>query len=153
MFTVTKSVEERFWSMVWPEPNTGCWLWGGAITNRGYATLSIHKKTYSAHRFSYELLRSQIPNGLILDHLCRVRWCVNPDHLECVTYQINVLRGVGFAAFNRHKKCCPKGHEYSIGNTRLYVRNGRTARHCLTCEQTRIRYDRRGRVRCVSLGT
>jgi hypothetical protein len=72
----------------------GCWEWRGAITTDGYATLSIAGRTVYAHRFSYESLVGSIPDGLVLDHLCRVRHCVNPQHLEAVSNAENVRRGV-----------------------------------------------------------
>ena len=73
--------------------DSGCWEWRGARTTDGYGTFSIHSKTVYAHRYSYEIHMGDIPDGLVLDHLCRVRHCVNPGHLEAVTNAENVRRG------------------------------------------------------------
>lgn len=80
---------ERFWAKV---NKTGdCWLWTGWRTN-GYGRFTTNGKNWRAHRFAFEEMRGPIPEGLQLDHLCRVRHCVNPDHLEPVTRQQNMLR-------------------------------------------------------------
>lgn len=88
--------EDRFWSKVEPEPNSGCWIWIGARTE-GYGQLSSGRReegNISAHRFAYVLLRGPIPVGFEPDHLCRLRCCVNPWHMEPVTRRENALRGL-----------------------------------------------------------
>lgn len=93
----------------------GCWLWKGYIDPRyGYGRYGNRKNRKQAHRLVYELLHAKIPDGLFLDHLCRVRHCVNPEHLEPVTKRTNTLRGIGFPALNSRKTHCPKGHPYDI---------------------------------------
>lgn len=99
-----------------------------------------------AHRVVYEHELGPIPAGLTLDHLCRVRSCVNPAHLEPVTIGVNVLRGNTFAARQVALTACPAGHPYDVTNT--YVRQGerRGERECRTCrriEQSRRRAGRR----------
>ena len=85
---------ERWWRWVEPDPITGCWLWTGAMfQSTGYGALRVNGRTTVAHRIGYECFNGPIPAGLVLDHLCRVRSCVNPAHLEAVTGQVNVLRG------------------------------------------------------------
>ena len=71
----------------------GCWEWQGARSGNGYGTLGVDGRTRLAHRLSYQHFIGPIPDGLDLDHLCRVRWCVNPRHLEPVTRSVNATRG------------------------------------------------------------
>src|ERR1019366_4519713 len=85
---------ERFLKFVLPEPNTGCWLWTGGLNRGGYGQFMTPPCTV-AHRVAYELFVGPIPEGLQLDHLCRVRSCVNPQHLEPVSQQENIRRGLG----------------------------------------------------------
>lgn len=92
---VFKSIEDRLFEKVHFEPNSGCWLWVGADNGAGYGTMtSGHSTRAYAHRVSYELARGPIPDGMHLDHLCRIRCCVNPDHLEPVTNAENARRGL-----------------------------------------------------------
>lgn len=88
------SVLERLHEKIEPEPMTGCWLWTGAVCSSGYGTIDIGQTTRLAHRVSYELHRGPIPDGLTTDHLCRVRACVNPAHMEAVTVRENTVRGI-----------------------------------------------------------
>ena len=125
---------ERFWDYVWPEPTSGCWLWSGAIADTGYGSIRTSRpepRTLLAHRLSYELTNGPIPEGLELDHKCRVRCCVNPEHLEPVTHSVNHRRGIGF---NRRKMHCPKGHSYAGENLRIGIRgDGSKFRMCRIC--------------------
>jgi hypothetical protein len=82
------------WFMRWviPEPNSGCWIWDGTINTSGYGTVDFHRKTTNAHRAAYIIFKGQPDAGLVVDHLCRLRCCVNPDHLEAVTQKENCRR-------------------------------------------------------------
>ena|ERR1700748_1555765 len=71
---------------------TPCWIWQKALVGKGYGKLWINRKCVLAHRYSYELVKGKIPIGLILDHLCKLPACINPEHLEAVTYAINKQR-------------------------------------------------------------
>jgi hypothetical protein len=84
---------ERFFAFVSPEPNSGCWLWCGGLQSRGYGFFCLSDASMVlAHRYSYELARGPVPDGLEVDHLCRLKACVNPEHLEAVTQSENTLR-------------------------------------------------------------
>jgi len=120
----------RFWSKV---DRTGgddaCWLWQGAISTDGYGLFWL-TKSRKAHRVAYELVKGEIPAGLTLDHLCRVRNCVNPDHLEPVSNYENLMRSpIAPAAVHARTTHCPQGHPYDEKNTRWY----RGWRYCRTC--------------------
>jgi hypothetical protein len=126
-----KNILERFERYVMPEPNSGCWFWMGGLSAGGYGqiTFSNPKTTKKAHRVAWELHRGPVPAGLELDHLCRMRSCVTPDHLEPVTRRENTLRGEGVTSQNAHKTHCVNGHPLSGRN--LLVKSGwRTCRAC-----------------------
>jgi len=111
--------EDKFGLWYVPEPNTGCWLWMLSTDAYGYGQKFSGTQNKKAHRLSYEFSRGPIPSHLELDHLCRVRSCVNPDHLEAVTRQTNATRGVGWAGRHFRTTHCPHGHEYTDANTRV----------------------------------
>jgi len=125
------SIDERFWIKV--NKTETCWLWAAGINSLGYGKFQIGKKSCFAHRVSYELSIGPIPEGLSLDHLCRVRHCVNPAHLEPVTQRENIMRGNGIAAKEAAKTHCPKNHPYDEENTRNY----RGKRFCKACNRDR----------------
>jgi hypothetical protein len=120
----------------------GCWEWSAAKQSGGYGQVRIHDAALYAHRLVYELLRGPIPDGLQLDHLCRNRGCVRPDHLEVVTRKENIRRGSGFAGMNARKTHCPSGHLLAGDNLDPSERRGRG---CLACrrEQQRVSGRRR----------
>lgn len=118
---------ERFMEKVSPEPNTGCWLWAGAISSTGYGSFTARGASVSSHRFAYPELRGQIPEGLDLDHLCRNRWCCNPTHLEPVTRKTNIGRGLAKGGtWNRGERSRrSKLTEAKVAEIRtLYARGG-----------------------------
>ncbi len=133
------TLEERLEAKTSPEPNSGCWLWTGAVNNQGYPQIHNMGKTELAHRLSYEVHVGPIPIDLQLDHKCRVPCCINPDHLEPVTSRENYLRGIGPEVngdFQRAKTHCPQGHPYLGDN--LYV-DSRGWRFCRTCDREKSR--------------
>ena len=85
---------DRLYNNILPVPESGCWLWIGSIDKGGYGRLKWQGRTTLAHRVVYRILKGQIPARRVLDHLCRVRCCVNPDHLEAVTIVENNARGL-----------------------------------------------------------
>lgn len=108
-----------------------CWLWRGSINSTGYGSFVAGNRKYLAHRFSYEHFIGPIGAGLVIDHLCRVRECVNPDHIEAVSQKVNVHRGIGEAAKNRVKSNCPAGHPYESDNLKVF----RGMRYCRACHR------------------
>lgn len=110
------------------DAETGCWNWVGQADN-GYCRVMINRCRFLVHRFSYELFVGPIPPGLVIDHLCRNRRCVNPGHLEVVTQRENIRRGESPIAENFRKTHCPHGHEFDESNTRVGV-HGRVCRAC-----------------------
>ncbi len=109
-----------------------CWLWIGSATDRGYGQFWFNGKPIMAHRAAYEIAKGPIPKDLVIDHLCRVHRCVNPDHLEVVTRGENVLRGIGPGAINKTKTHCKRGHEFTVENTYIY-KGTRNCRSCALC--------------------
>jgi len=106
---------QRFFSKV--QKTNNCWNWIKNTDRDGYGYFSVKGKMFRSHRISYELFKELIPKGLTIDHLCRNRKCVNPEHLEVVSRGENVLRGIGITAKNKQKTHCPQGHEYNKKRT------------------------------------
>lgn len=126
------AIADRFFAKVNAEGP--CWEWTAAtMKQNGYGVFNRGRSdgTVLAHRFSYELLVGPIPDGLQLDHLCRNRICVNPDHLEPVTQRENLLRGTTLPGQNARKDRCPQGHPYD----RVYMGRGKPVRVCGTCRR------------------
>lgn len=109
--------------------SNGCWLWTGYKQPKGYGTFKRNGTMQLAHRAAYELLRGEIPAGLQLDHLCRNRSCVNPDHLEPVTNRENCARS---PIHKMNRTQCPQGHAYTPENT--YINPANHGRVCRTCQ-------------------
>ena len=127
-----REIAERFWSKVKPDPSTGCLLWMAGGDQKGYGTFWVAKRRpMKAHRFSYELVHGAIPEGMQIDHLCRVRSCVNPKHLRVVTNRENLLepRSQSLPRLCLNREACVNGHLYTVENTWM---DGRT-RRCRTC--------------------
>lgn len=129
----------KFWRKVTPSDDGSCWIWQGKKNRYGYGRMTPGYRgtgEKGAHRVAYELLVGPIPEGLVLDHLCRVRDCVNPAHLEPTTIGENVMRGDTHGARNRAKTHCAQGHPFIADN--IYASAGR-ARECRTCKLVAVR--------------
>lgn len=146
---------ERFWAKVNKEAPNGCWEWMAGLYPNGYGQFWAGKQV-RAHRWSYEQARGEIPEGLQIDHLCRNKICVNPDHLEAVSQLENIRRGVPFRKPENYrfapgarnpsarrtpfgvptKSHCVHGHEYNPENTAVN-RDGTV--YCRTCVNKRHR--------------
>jgi len=134
-----KTIEQRFWEKV--DKTSSCWNWTAYKNKDGYGRFGVKSSSpIAAHRFSYELHKGKIPKGLTIDHLCRNRKCVNPDHLEIVTQRENTLRGNGVGVINARKTHCKRGHEYTPENT--LIRNDNGGRRCRICIQEKIKQAR-----------
>ena len=110
----------NFWRYTRPVAAEECWVWTGPLVTAGYGRVSNGRgHGLLAHRVAWEIAFGPIPEGLVIDHLCREKLCVNPNHLDPVTQRINVLRGVGPIAQNAVKTHCVRGHPYAQGPTPL----------------------------------
>lgn len=102
----------------------GCWDWNAAKDGRGYGVFKFNGKIRKAHRVSYEMHVMEIPEGLVVDHLCGNKSCVNPEHLEPVTQHENVLRGAR-TKFCGHNLPCSKCYDCHRKYHNEYMRNWR----------------------------
>jgi len=134
---------DRFWSKVDVGDADECWEWQAATNGNGYGVFYVSGgraqpfQTY-AHRVAHELMKGPIPDGLVIDHLCRNPSCVNPAHLRAVTQSVNVQSGeLG------QRTHCPQGHEYTAENTRYGSGRTRNCRNCKACDAARARRKRR----------
>ena len=135
---------ERFLSKVQVDPDTGCHVWTAYLDRQGYGKFSANGRMVLAHRFAYEQKRGAIPSGLQIDHLCRNRSCVNPDHMEPVTPRENMARGTNQAAFMAGTGRCRLGH------TTIYV-DPQGFRACAVCRRANVaRHAKRKRDRLNS---
>lgn len=127
------TLEDRFWPKVDKRGPDECWLWTASTTTSGYGYISRGRRgegKVHAHRVAYELLVGPIPEGLELDHLCRTRACVNPQHLEPVTHRENMRRG----QLTPRRDVCGRGHPMTTGDPNVgFFPNGK--RFCRTCKR------------------
>ena len=150
-----ESAIRRFKERIMPEPMSGCILWLGEIDPNGYGTHNRRSKTFKAHKFSYELYKGPVPKGLELDHLCRVRSCVNPDHLEPVTKAENIRRSHKFPRLNKTATQCAYGHSYLDDTVKLrFDGRNKGGRRCLICTkiQNKKRSEKRTEMRDAARG-
>lgn len=114
-----------------------CLLYTGVIDKYGYGQIGIAGKTYKIHRIVWEMLKGKIPDGLVLDHLCKVRNCINISHLDVVTLGENTLRGNSFSGINARKEFCDYGHEFNNENTHYTIstKSQKLHRRCKPCHK------------------
>lgn len=111
-----------------------CWNWTGATNSAGYGVFWLHGKNAYAHRVSFVLRGITIPQNHDVDHKCRNRKCVNPEHLRIVTHRVNSIENsIGPTAINAAKTHCHRGHELVAGNVKIYHGKNYTSRSCRKC--------------------
>lgn len=125
--------EQRFWHYAHKAPS-GHWIWLGQLAEVRpwvfYGRISVFGVQELAHRYAFELLKGAIPNGLEIDHLCRVTRCVNPLHLQAVPHRTNTIRGESPSARHAVKTHCPADHPYSGDNLYITPTGNRKCRIC-----------------------
>ena len=133
------SLPERIADKIQRDPS-GCWLWTGSLDLAGYGQIRHGGRTRSAHRVVYALSGHELVDGLVIDHVCRNRSCVNPGHLRQVTQHENIMCSpITVPAINAARTHCTQGHEFTSENTRLRIYNGRTKRQCRACSREAVR--------------
>lgn len=136
---------DRFWAKVAIAGPSDCWEWTGRTDGAGYGRFGNGTHgTVFAHRIAYMAVVGEIPTGKELDHLCRVRHCVNPAHLEPVTHRENTLRGYGLAGIAARNTECPSGHPFTEENTTTGPKGERRCRECNREHQRRHKARLRG---------
>lgn len=126
----------KFLSRIKIDKETECWEWKSSLMSTGYGSFSINDKNYLAHRMSYSLFHGEIEKGLVIDHICRNRSCVNPMHLRQVTMRTNALENsLSISSTNHKKNVCKNGHSLSDENLCNYPSDKH--RRCRVCVNNR----------------
>ena len=136
----TPSVVERLCSKF--ERTDGCWEWQGGKTATGYARFKFERRDIYAHRLAYIVFRGAFDPALEIDHLCRNRGCVNPEHMEAVTHAVNLSRGSSPMVEHAHQTHCVHGHAFDEANTAIEHKGNLVFRRCRKCGANRARAKR-----------
>lgn len=136
-----RNIEDRFMEKVMPVTEMpGCWIWDACRLPSGYGKFGIGRRTFLAHRISYQLFRGPVPDHICVLHRCDLPCCVNPGHLFLGTNADNTQDMIDkgrLVSPLAKRSCCKHGHAYSQANTRVVINSNGTARYCRTCERTR----------------
>ena len=133
---LTKEESERFHSKFIELPN-GCHQWQGPLDKDGYGYFFLRRKSRRAHRVAWYMQRGGIPEGMVINHICRNRWCVNPQHMQLLTPRENNLQDSNsIPAINARKTHCKNGQEFDKVQT---VKSGKSYRVCSICERDKAR--------------
>jgi len=128
--TISQDDTLRFFSKIRMCKESKCWEWGAGKTNKGYGFFSMNRSVFRAHRISYHVFKGELDSNLVIDHICRNRACVNPDHLRQVTTKTNVTENSkSLTAIHKAKTHCKRGHEFTPENTYM-EKKGRGCRAC-----------------------
>jgi hypothetical protein len=135
MGNLDASERERFAARIRIESEGGCHFWTGPLDRDGYGAFYLRRKNRRAHRVAWYEVHGEIPEGMVVNHICKTRNCVNVQHLQIVTPRENTLHdSVTVSAINARKTHCPRGHEYD----RIYsTRRGGKSRYCSICDQAK----------------
>ena len=134
------SDHERFFKFIKISQGGDCWDWIGAKNSDGYGMFLFSnglvraRRQFRAHRVSYSIFKGELSKDLVIDHICRNKSCVNPDHLREVTNKVNIIENSSsIAALHKAKNFCSNGHEYTIENT--FYRSNASHRNCKQCNR------------------
>lgn len=147
---IVGNLDARFWAKVEGGSYLECWRWTASLNDGGYGQFAIAGRPHRAHRVAYQLLIGAIPEGLVIDYLCRNRWCINPWHLDPVTDEVNRTRGdagLTTGRYQRSKTQCPSSHPYDELNTRIDPQGHRRCRACERAQSLSAYYRRRKALR------
>ena len=135
---LSEMIKARFWSHVKVRKVGECWLWEGKPSSHGYGTITIKGRSTYAHVVSFVIFNSSIRENLVVDHICRIKNCVNPHHLRAVTHRTNSLENSdSIAAINFRKTHCKHGHEFNGETSSVRITKYGISRTCKVCMKIR----------------